>query len=60
MKTSLPVFAGREVFGEHGDLGRRRDGPPVVVLVEEVVAVADGLAERSILKACRKENEQTI
>ena len=45
------VFAGRKVFGEHGDLGRRRDGPAAVVLVEEVVAVADGLAERSILKS---------
>ena len=45
------VFAGRKVFGEHGDLGDGGDGTAVVVLVEEVVAIADGLAERSILKS---------
>ena len=46
---TIPVLAGLEVFREHWDFGRGGDGPAKVVLIEEVVAVADSLAERTVL-----------
>ena len=46
---TIPVLAGPEVFRKHWDLGRGGDGPAEVVLIEEVVTVACGLAERAVL-----------